>query len=63
MTAYVSMLRIGKCKVCGEEEDLRMGCCFSCCDYVDGEQVSPTTHRLWDRRNPTNEWFASIDDN
>jgi hypothetical protein len=59
MTIYVSIAQIGRCKVCSDEDDLRMGVCFDCCDFVDGERVSDTTHRLWDRRNPSNEWFAS----
>jgi hypothetical protein len=56
---YVAMARIGICKVCNREDDLRMGVCWDCCDFVDGEQLSPTTHRLWDRRNPSNTWIVS----
>ena len=56
---YVSIAQWGNCKVCGEHQDLRYGSCFMCSDFVEGEQISPTTHRMWDTRNPTNEWFAS----
>jgi hypothetical protein len=56
---YVSIAQIGLCKVCGNEDDLRFGACFDCSDFVAGERISQTTHRLWDSRNPTNEWFAS----
>jgi len=56
---YVSIAQIGNCKVCSKEDDLRFGVCFDCCDYVHGEQISPTTHKLWDSRNPTNVWFAT----
>jgi len=59
MSDYVSIAQIGRCKVCGRNDDLRFGACFGCSDYVDGERVSETTHRLWDTRNPGNEWFAS----
>jgi hypothetical protein len=59
--AYAIKERIGCCQVCGREDDLRFGVCFSCADFVDGEQISATTHRLWDQRNPSNQWFASID--
>lgn len=53
------MEQIGRCKVCGKEEDLRFGACFDCADYVKVKRISPTTYRLWDERNPSNEWFAS----
>lgn len=56
---YVSIAQWGNCKVCGEHKDLRYGSCFKCSDFVEGEKISPVTHRLWDIRNPTNEWFAS----
>lgn len=56
---YVALAKIGNCKVCGKEDDLRFGSCFDCADFVAGEQISPTTHRLWNSRNPSNEWFAS----
>ncbi len=60
---YVSIAQISKCKICGSEEDLRFGSCFDCSDFVMGERISPTTHRLWDSRNPSNTWFASEDHN
>jgi hypothetical protein len=56
---YVSFAQVDNCKVCGERHDLRMGACWDCADFVDGEQISPGNHRLWDRRNPRNEWFVS----
>lgn len=56
---YVSIAMHGNCKVCGGYNDLRMGACFDCSDHVEGEKISPTTHRLWDSRNPKNEWFCS----
>ena len=59
MATYIATEKIGNCKLCGKEDDLRFGCCFTCADFADGEQLSPTTHRLWDRRNPKNEWFVS----
>lgn len=58
---YVAKEQIGICKVCGQEDDLRMGCCWDCADYVDGEQLSPTKHRLWDRRNPSNSWIVELE--
>ncbi len=56
---YVSMAQHGNCKVCKQYDDLRMGCCFTCSDVVDGEQTSPTTHKLWERANPLNFWYVS----
>jgi hypothetical protein len=60
---YVAIAQHGNCKVCGKYEDLRMGCCFDCSDLVDGERISEVTHRLWERSNPENQWFASEDGN
>jgi hypothetical protein len=60
---YVAIAQHGNCKVCGDYEDLRYGSCFDCSQFVDGERVSPVTLRLWDSRNPQNEWFASEDGN
>ena len=56
---YVSIAQWGNCKVCGQHKDLRYGSCFHCSDQVMGEQVSETTHKLWDSENPTNVWYAS----
>lgn len=36
---YVSFAQMGNCKVCGEHKDLRMGSCFTCSNFVDGETV------------------------
>lgn len=58
---YVSIERWGHCHVCGEYQDLRMGVCFDCCDQVDGKRLSATTHRLWERANPYNEWIVTED--
>lgn len=55
---YLVVARIGPCRVCGKEDDLRFGVCFDCCGHVDGEKVGDRMHRLWDRRNPDNEWFV-----
>jgi hypothetical protein len=55
---YVIVAQFGNCRVCGKHDDLRFGSCFECSDYVNGEQISLTTHRLWDSRNPSNEWFV-----
>ena len=56
---YIVMNNWGNCKVCGKHDDLRCGTCFTCAEFVDGERISRTTHRLWDRRNPQNTWFYS----
>jgi hypothetical protein len=56
---YVSMAQIGYCKVCGKEEDLRMGACFDCSDKVGGRELSPGTHELWEIGNPNNRWIVS----
>lgn len=52
---YVSFAQIGRCHVCGQEHDLRMGACFDCSDFVDGRLVDGV-HELWDRRNPAIQW-------
>lgn len=59
---YIARSGIDHCRVCGEEDDLRMGACFACADFVDGERVKGTTggHKLWDRRNPENYWYAVL---
>lgn len=54
---YVSFAQIGHCKVCGQEDDLRMGACFTCADVVDGRPV-PGGHELWERAKPENRWFV-----
>lgn len=56
---YVSIARMGNCRIWGEYNDLRCGTCFGCGDLVDGERVSESTHRLWERANPRNSWFYS----
>lgn len=56
---YVSIAQHGICHICGSHEDLRCGVCWGCSDQVAGEEVSPGVHRLWDSRNPRNEWFYS----
>jgi hypothetical protein len=61
---YFSFAQIGHCRVCGKEDDLRFAVCFDCCDFVDGEELKhrvtgEVVHRLWDRRNPKNQWFVS----
>ena len=56
---YVAMAQYGNCKVCGALEDLRMGCCFHCCSYVDGRPI-PGGHELWDKRNPGNKWICRV---
>lgn len=56
---YVSIAQIGNCRVCGREQDLRYGVCFTCSDQIKGERISETTHRLWDSKNPRNEWYVS----
>jgi hypothetical protein len=58
---YVSIAQWGNCKVCGVYQDLRCGICFLCADKVTGEQISPTTHKLWEKANPSNEWYYSTD--
>jgi hypothetical protein len=60
---YLSFAQIGNCQVCGQEEDLRFGTCFDCADFVDGEELKhrvtgQVVHRLWDRRNPDNDWYV-----
>jgi hypothetical protein len=56
---HVSIAQWGNCKVCSEHKDLRYGSCFKCSDFVEGEQISQITHKLWDSRNPSNVWYAS----
>ena len=55
----IVMAQIGNCKVCGKKEDLRMGVCFDCSEFVDGRPI-PGGHELWDKRNPTNRWTARV---
>lgn len=54
---YVSMAQIGDCLVCKQREDLRCGVCFDCVAKVDGILISPGLHKLWERGNPSNNWF------
>lgn len=54
---YVSFAQWSNCKVCGQHEDLRMGVCFHCADFVDGRSI-PSGHELWDSRNPDNRRFV-----
>lgn len=56
---YVSFAQVAECKVCGRTNDLRMGACWDCADHVEGEDLGNGNHRLWDSRNPRNEWFVS----
>lgn len=56
---YVSFAQIGPCKVCGQEQDLRMGACFTCADHVDGRKIHGG-HELWDSRNPSNRWRVMV---
>lgn len=56
---YVIIAHWGTCHLCGKHDDIRYGACFACADFVDGERLSATTHRLWDKRNPSNEWVVS----
>lgn len=55
---YVSFAEIAPCRVCGQSKDLRMGSCFSCSDFVDGQPLLGGGHELWDRRNPSNHWIV-----
>lgn len=55
--AYVTQADVSHCRVCGNEEDLRMGCCFDCSDHVDGEAITSRLHKLWDRHDPSNVWY------
>ena len=59
---YIARSGVANCRVCGNEDDLRMGACFDCSDFVDGEPVKGTTggHKLWDRRDPSNVWYAVL---
>lgn len=56
---YVSMAQIGLCRVCGKTEDLRMGACWDCCEFVAGRAM-PGGHELWDKRNPENRWVCRV---
>lgn len=56
---YVSGNRDGICHRCGFREDLRMGACFRCSDFVKGKDHGDGIHELWDRTNPTNRWVIS----
>lgn len=58
MQIYVAVAQHGRCHVCHRIDDLRFGVCFDCSDHVAGEQITPTLHRLWDKRNPENVWYV-----
>lgn len=60
MDYYESYCRIGNCRICKKEQDLRMGVCFSCSDLVDGEKLSDNEHYLFERDNPDNSWIIKI---
>ena len=55
--SYIIRANAEYCRVCGNEEDLRFGCCFDCSDYVAGKQITSRLHRLWDKRDPSNFWY------
>ena len=56
---YVSGNGDGLCHRCGFREDLRMGTCFKCSDFVGGIDHGDGIHELFDRTNPTNRWVIS----
>lgn len=57
---YTPIGGMGLCKRCGFREDLRMGACFQCSDFVNGKNHGSGIHELWDRDRPTNRWFAML---
>ncbi len=57
-TIYIAVFQRGQCHICGHFDELRFGCCLGCSDHVEGKQVSPMLHRLWDTRNPKNTWMV-----
>ena len=50
----------GVCRRCGFAEDLRMGACFECSDFVKGKNHGDGIHELWDRNRPENRWYVTI---
>lgn len=56
---YVIAGGMGDCKMCGRRQDLRFGACWDCSVHVGGESLGNGNHRVWDTRNPRNEWFVS----
>jgi len=52
---YVSMAGEGNCRACGAKKDLRYGCCFTCPEFVMGQEIEGG-HEFWDTRNPSNRW-------
>jgi hypothetical protein len=48
---FVCIEQVGRCKVCGEESDLRYGSCFNCSVFVRSNGKV-----AWDVRNPINKW-------
>jgi len=57
---YVSFAGEGPCKRCGFVEDLRMGSCFFCSQFICGKDHGDGFHELWDRQNPSNRWIVSV---
>lgn len=58
--AHVAQAQVAMCKRCGFREDLRMGACFQCSDYVGGKSHGDGIHELWDKNNSTNRWFVMV---
>lgn len=58
--AYVSGPNIGACQRCGFREDRRMGACFDCSPFVDGEYLGDGVHKLWDKTRPDNVWVIWV---
>lgn len=58
--AYISGPNMGPCQRCGFLEDRRMGACFECSAFVDGEPLGDGVHKLWDRTNPSNTWIVWV---
>lgn len=48
------------CQRCGFREDLRMGACFRCADFVKGKNHGNGIHELWDRDRPDNRWIVTL---
>ncbi len=56
----IALACVAPCKRCGFREDLRMGACFRCADFIKGKDHGDGIHELWDRDNPSNRWIVSI---
>ena len=52
--------QMGICKVCGAYQDLRLGSCFDCSDFVDGKPDGKGGHVLWDVRHPEKTWYVRV---